>query len=113
MAPATGEVQVLADDDFHETVGASEMPVIVDFWAPWCTPCRFLAPILDELAERYAGRVLFAKVNVQENPNMVSKYRVTVVPTLMTFRNGEPFDLAVGLQASSEIEDMLGKALSS
>lgn len=109
--PATSQIQNLTDADFHDVVDGQDVPVLVDFWSPWCMPCRFLAPILEEEAEKYGGRVLFGKVDVQQNPAIASELQVTAVPTLLVFRNGKPVDSAVGLQSPAEITALLDKVL--
>ncbi len=82
---------------FFELVRTSEMPVLVDFWAEWCMPCRMLAPTIDEIAADYAGRVKVVKVNAEEEPELSGKYGIQGVPTLIFFRGGQEADRAVGL----------------
>ena len=109
MHDTVEHVQALTDDTFHEVVSNSDLPVLVDFWSPWCMPCRFLAPILQEAAEKYEGRVQFCKVDVQQNPGIAAKYRVNSIPTLMVFRDGEPVDGTVGLKGLAEVLALLGR----
>lgn len=90
------KIQNLTDTTFAAEVLASPVPVLVDYWAEWCTPCRMIAPVVDEAAERYAGRVTVAKVNVDEHPGLASRYHVRSIPTLMLFRGGQPVTSHVG-----------------
>ena len=77
--------------------------VIVDFWAEWCMPCRMMAPIIEELAKEFAGKVVFAKLNTDENPIIATKFGITGIPTLIFFKNGKPVDVLVGAYPKSEI----------
>lgn len=109
MDAPTEKVSALTDDDFRQVVHNANVPVLVDFWSPWCMPCRFLAPILEEAAEKYEGRVQFCKVDVHQNPGTAAKYRITSIPTLLVFRDGEPVDSTVGLKGLAEIFALLGR----
>jgi len=84
------------DQDFEGEVIKSALPVLVDLWAPWCGPCRMVAPVVDKLAERYTGKFKFCRLNVDENPETASKYRIMSIPTLMFFKGGEAVDTVVG-----------------
>jgi len=86
----------VTDQDFEGEVIKSALPVLVDLWAPWCGPCRMVAPVVDKLAERYTGKFKFCRLNVDENPKTASKYRVMSIPTLMFFKGGEAVDTVVG-----------------
>ena len=101
----------VTDDTFDATVIKAKMPVLVDFWAPWCAPCRMVAPIVDELATEYEGKVAFAKLDVDENSKMASKYGVMSIPTLLIFKGGNPISHVVGFRPKSELKKSLDAAL--
>ena len=82
--------------DFEQVVLKSNIPVIVDFWAPWCAPCRIIAPLLEQIAEEYADRVKVVKLNTDENPEIAAQYNIRGIPTLLIFRDGEVVDQLVG-----------------
>ena len=86
----------VTDQDFEKEVIKSSLPVLVDLWAPWCGPCRMVAPVVDKLAEKYDGRFKFCRMNVDESPQTATKYRVMAIPTLIFFKNGEAVDTVVG-----------------
>jgi len=89
-------VTEVTDQDFEEEVIKSALPVLVDLWAPWCGPCRMVAPVVDKLAERYEGKFKFYRLNVDENPQTASKYKVMSIPTLIFFKGGEAVDTVIG-----------------
>jgi len=86
----------VSDDTFDDEVINSEVPVLVDFWADWCTPCKMIAPIVEDLAEEYDGKIKFAKLDVDSNPNTATTYGVRSIPTLLIFKSGSPVDQVVG-----------------
>ena len=86
----------VTDKNFEEEVIKSALPVLVDLWAPWCGPCRMVAPVIDKLAEDYDGKFKFCRLNVDENPQTASKYRIMSIPTLMFFKGGEAVDTVIG-----------------
>ncbi len=92
-----------------QKVTTSELPVLVDFWAEWCGPCRRLAPVFERLAAEYEGRVRFAKVNVDENPDLTVRFGVRGIPTLILFRNGEEVERMVGTRSRDEIAALLDR----
>ncbi len=86
----------VSDQNFEEEVIKSNEPVLVDFWAPWCGPCRMVTPVIDKLAQKYQGKFKFCKLNVDENPKTATKFRVMSIPTLMFFKNGQVADTVIG-----------------
>ncbi|MCX7911914.1 MAG: thioredoxin [Dehalococcoidales bacterium] len=97
---------------FDELVLKSNLPVLVDFWAPWCGPCRMIAPIIDELAGEYEGKISFYKVNVDNNPRLAQRYGVMSIPTLIIFKGGQPLSNLVGFRPKNELKKSLDQALS-
>ena len=104
-----GEV---TDAQFEAQVLKAERPVLVDFWAPWCGPCRMVAPIVEELAEEYAGRVDFYKLNTDENAQTPSNYGIRSIPTLLVFKDGQQVGQIVGFRPKSDLKKRLDEALS-
>ncbi|HEX2014059.1 MAG TPA: thioredoxin [Nitrososphaera sp.] len=109
MAGLTEPV-VLNDANFAEQVGKYPL-ILVDFWAPWCGPCRIVAPIIEQLAREYSGRVAFGKVNVDESPMVASTFGIQSIPTMMIFRKGKAVDVMIGALPKAQIESKL-KSLS-
>jgi thioredoxin 1 len=99
------------DGNFEPEILKSDIPTMVDFWAPWCGPCQVIAPVIEELAKEYAGRVKIAKMNVDENPATPSRYGIRGIPTVMIFKDGEVFDQIVGAVSKARVEEMIKKAL--
>jgi len=99
------------DSSFDQIVLQAEMPVLVDFWAAWCAPCRMVAPIVDELAEEYSGRITFTKVDVDQNPKIATRYGIMSIPTLLIFKKGEPVSNIVGYRPKEELKRSLDAAL--
>jgi len=101
----------VTDSTFKQEVLDSEVPVLVDFWAPWCGPCRMVAPVVDEISTQYEGQIKVVKVNTDENPNVASQYGIRSIPTLMIFKGGQRVDMVVGAVPKSTLSDTLEKHL--
>ena len=97
----------LTNQNFEEEVLKSEIPVLVDFFATWCGPCKMLAPVIAELAGKYEGKVKVGKVNVDEENELAMKYQISSIPTLVLFKEGKIINIKVGLSSKSEIENMI------
>ncbi len=100
------EVKLTAAN-FEKEVLDSDIPVLVDFWATWCGPCKMIAPLIEELAEEYAGRIKVGKVNVDEEQELAVKYRISSIPTIMVFKAGEVTNMAVGYRNKAQLESLL------
>lgn len=96
----------LTEEDFDRVVSGPK-PVLVDYWATWCPPCRIMEPVVEKLAAKYSGRVLFAKVNVDEEMGISSRYQIFSIPTFMVFKNGEPMDAVIGAVGEASLERLL------
>lgn len=104
-----GNVAEITDANFEQEVLQSDQPVLVDFWAPWCGPCRQIAPMIDELSTANRGSVKVAKVNIDDNPQAPSQYGVTSIPTLMLFKGGQVVETFIGVQPKQRLQDALNK----
>ena len=108
---ASDKVVQLTDDSFETDVTKSPVPVLVDFWASWCAPCKAISPVVDSLADEYDGKVKIAKLNVDENPATPGKFGVRGIPTLILFKDGKVVDQVVGAVPKNQLEGLIKKAL--
>ena len=106
-----GTIIEVTDTNFQAEVIEADGPVLVDFWAPWCGPCRMVAPIVEELAGEYEGRVKFVKLNTDENPRIASSYGIRSIPTLLVFKGGEVAGQIVGFRPKSDLQKRLDAVL--
>jgi thioredoxin 1 len=110
MAETSTVVVQITDANFESTVQAGK-PVLVDFWAPWCGPCRIIGPIVEELAPSYQGKAVIAKMNVDDNPQVSQRFGVTSIPTLMMFKEGKLVDRVVGAMPKGELQKFIDRNL--
>ena len=103
--------QEVTDTSWDTNVIKAEKPVLVDFWAPWCGPCRMVAPIVEELADEYAGKVEFVKLNTDDNPVTAAKYGIRSIPTLLVFKEGQPVGQIIGVRPKSDLKKRLDAVL--
>ena len=98
------DVKTLTDATFEDEVKNSATPMIVDFWAPWCGPCRMVGPVIDQIAEEHSDKVSIGKLNVDENPGTAGKYGIMSIPTIILFKDGEPAKKVIGARSKSDFE---------
>lgn len=108
---ASENVHTFTDDNFEKEVLQSDIPVLVDFWATWCAPCKAIAPLIDSIASEYAGRIKVGKVNVDDNPATPGQYGVRGIPTVILLKDGKVLDQVVGAIPKSQLEALIKKAL--
>ncbi len=101
----------VTDNEFENEVLKSDLPVLVDFWAPWCGPCRMVAPIVEELSQEYDGKVRFFKLNTDDNIQTAARYGIRSIPTLMIFKDGQPVDQVIGFRPKSDLKRSIDKVL--
>jgi thioredoxin 1 len=105
-------ILTISDDSFDEAVKGADTPVLVDFWAEWCGPCKMIAPVLEEIAAEQAGKLTIAKLNVDDNPGAARRFEVMSIPTLIVFQNGEPVKRLVGAKGKAALLDDLAEFVS-
>lgn len=105
------KTQVVSDGNFEQIVLQSDVPVLVDFWAPWCGPCLAIGPVIDSLAGEYSGKIKVVKMNVDENANVPANYGVRSIPFLVMFKNGQVSESLVGAHPKAKISEMIEKSL--
>ena len=108
---ASENIHTFTDDNFEKEVLQSDIPVLVDFWATWCAPCKAIAPLIDSVATEYEGRIKVGKVNVDDNPATPGKYGVRGIPTVILLKDGKVLDQVVGAIPKSQLEALIKKAL--
>ncbi len=101
----------ITDSSFQAEVTNSTMPVLVDFWAPWCGPCKMVAPVLDELSQEYAGKLKIVKLNVDQNQQVAAQFGISSIPTLIVFKNGKEAGKTVGFQSKDALKKMINGLL--
>ncbi|THB76717.1 MAG: thioredoxin [Desulfobulbaceae bacterium] len=107
---ASDKVLQINDAEFDNTIGSSQ-PTLVDFWAPWCGPCKAIGPVVEELADEYEGKVTIAKMNVDDNPVTPGKFGIRAIPTLIIFKDGEVVDQITGAVGKPQLIELINKAL--
>lgn len=102
----------VTDSTFETEVLKSDMPVLVDFWAPWCGPCRMVAPVVEELSDEFSGKVKFLKLNTDDNMNTAAAYGIRSIPTLLMFKGGQPVEQIIGFRPKGDLKRVIEKTLS-
>jgi thioredoxin 1 len=107
---AGDDIKIFTEDNFDSEVISSDLPVVVDFWAQWCGPCKMLTPIIEELASDYKGSVVMGKIDIDSNPQLASKYGIISIPSLLFFKDGQVVDQHTGLLAKDPLKEKIDKA---
>ena len=108
---ASNKVLEFSDSNFEDEVINSDIPVLVDFWAPWCGPCRIIAPVVEEISESHEGKIKVGKLNVDDNQQTSMKFGIRSIPTLLVFKNGKIFEQIIGAVPKTEIERVVNSAI--
>lgn len=108
---ASEKIEVLSDESFKSFLTSTDTPVLVDFWAPWCGPCKMIGPVLEELAAEYEGKFQVAKLNVDENSNTPASFKISSIPTLIIFKKGQEAERSIGFKTKKELQKLLDKHL--
>lgn len=108
---ASDKVIHVTDGEFDNKVVGNDLPCLVDFWAPWCGPCKAIGPVIDELAEEFDGKIVIAKMNVDDNPATPGKFGIRAIPTLILFKDGEEVDKVTGAVGKAQLNELINKAL--
>lgn len=108
---ASDKVIHISDGEFDKVIIGNALPCLVDFWAPWCGPCKAIGPVIDELAAEFDGKVVIAKMNVDDNPATPGKFGIRAIPTLILFKGGEVVDQITGVVGKTQLHDLIKKAI--
>jgi len=108
---ASDKVIHVTDGEFDSKVVGNDLPCLVDFWAPWCGPCKAIGPVIDELAEEFDGKIVIAKMNVDDNPATPGKFGIRAIPTLILFKGGQEVDKVTGAVGKAQLHELINKAL--